>query len=311
VAVPPRRGGWSGSRSRASRLALLALLAVAVAAPSGRAAGTPSVAALQVALARRHVYRGPIDGLPDRTTTRAVRRFQLRAHLAADGVAGPLTRAALRPFAAHPLGSREVRRGDVGWDVAELQFALAWAGYPSGLFDGRFGYHVEGAVRRFQRAHGLPVDGIAGAATIRALLRDPPPTARVVLREPVADAVLGDRFGPRGDRFHAGIDLKAPFGVPVGAAAPGRVVWAAPRAAWGLLVVVAHAGGVRTFYAHLSRIDVRLGERVAAGERLGLVGATGDATGPHLHLEVRVDGAAVDPLPLLVHGRAGGGSARQ
>ena len=59
------------------------------------------------------------------------------------------------------------------------------------------------------------------------------------------------------------------------------------------------ADGVRTFYAHLSRVDVHVGARVHAGTRLGLVGATGDATGPHLHFEVRVRGAAVDPLPAL------------
>ena len=68
---------------------------------------------------------------------------------------------------------------------------------------------------------------------------------------------------------------------------------------WGLLVTVAHTGGVRTLYAHLSRIDVRVGEAVQAGFQVGLVGATGDATGPHLHLEVRVRGAAVDPVPAL------------
>jgi murein DD-endopeptidase MepM/ murein hydrolase activator NlpD len=64
-------------------------------------------------------------------------------------------------------------------------------------------------------------------------------------------------------------------------------------------VVVAHRAGVRSLYAHLARIDVRLGEQVESGFQVGLVGATGDATGPHLHFEVRVRGAAVDPLPAL------------
>jgi murein DD-endopeptidase MepM/ murein hydrolase activator NlpD len=67
-----------------------------------------------------------------------------------------------------------------------------------------------------------------------------------------------------------------------------------------LLVVVRHPGGVRTFYAHLSAIDVRVGDWIAGGTVVGRVGATGDATGPHLHFEVRVRGAAVDPLGALV-----------
>ena len=83
------------------------------------------------------------------------------------------------------------------------------------------------------------------------------------------------------------------------AAAAGRVVWAAWRDGWGRLVVLAHRRGVRTLYAHLSRIDVRLRQRVAAGSPIGLVGATGEATGPHLHFEVRLRGAAVDPLTAL------------
>ena len=68
---------------------------------------------------------------------------------------------------------------------------------------------------------------------------------------------------------------------------------------WGRLVTIAHAGRVRSMYAHLSRVDVRLGQRVATSQHVGLIGATGDATGPHLHFELRVDGAAVDPLTAL------------
>ena len=84
------------------------------------------------------------------------------------------------------------------------------------------------------------------------------------------------------------------------AANKGRVV----KAGWssggfGYLVVIRHRRHVRTMYAHLSHIGVRRGERVVAGERIGRVGASGEATGPHLHFEVRRRGAAVDPLPAL------------
>jgi murein DD-endopeptidase MepM/ murein hydrolase activator NlpD len=192
------------------------------------------------------------------------------------------------------LGSRLLTRGSRGWDVTELQFLLAWHGFPSGALDGRFGDHVEGALRRFQRFAGLPVDGVAGSACFAAL-RLPPPRIPIALSPPI-DAPAGDGFGPRGDRFHAGVDYAAPFGTPARAAAAGRVTWVGVRAGWGLLVTVAHGDRVRTLYAHLSTATVRLGDTVRAGQVVGLVGATGDATGPHLHYEVRVGGAAVDPL---------------
>jgi murein DD-endopeptidase MepM/ murein hydrolase activator NlpD len=113
-------------------------------------------------------------------------------------------------------------------------------------------------------------------------------------------AAVGDAFGPRGTGFHPGLDLRAPTGTRVGAAAAGRVVFAGYDAGgYGNLVEVAHGNGVVTMYAHLSRISVRLGAAVAAGTRVGRVGSTGEATGPHLHFEVRVRGAAVDPRSAL------------
>src|SRR3954454_1644274 len=275
-----------------------ACIAAFVAVPVASSHGDPSVAGLQVALRRHHVYAGANDGRFDRATQRAVRRFQTRARLSADGIAGPQTRLALGRFARWPLGGRVLRPGAVGADVAALQFALAWNGFPSGAFDGRFRPRVAGALRRFQALRGLPVSGIAGRRTFAAL-RLPPRNPPVLLARPVL-APVGDGFGPRGNRFHAGVDLLAGYRAPVEAALAGRVVWAGSRDGWGLLVTIAHGDGVRTLYAHLSRVDVRVGDWVSGGALLGLVGATGEATGPHLHFEVRVDGAAVDPLPHLV-----------
>lgn len=282
---------------RPRSLAFLVVLAALVFAPHA-AAHNAGVAALQVALHNRGFYNGTIDGVRGPATTRAVIRFQRRVGLPADGVPGPKTRRALGRYGRHLLGSRPLTRGNVGWDVAALQFMLAWHGFPSATFDGGLGVRTETALRRFQRWAGLPVDGVAGPGTIAAL-RKAPARCPLPLAWPV-QAPIGDRFGPRGARFHEGVDLLADRGTDVHAAAPGRVTFAGyAYGGWGRLVVVAHTDGVRTMYAHLSVVGVRLGETVSTDSVLGQVGATGDATGPHLHFEVRVRGAAVDPLSAL------------
>jgi murein DD-endopeptidase MepM/ murein hydrolase activator NlpD len=279
-------------------LALPLILAVGALTPAAPAADRAGVAALQVGLRSHGLYRGPIDGLEGPATTKAIRKLQKHAHLTVDGIVGPKTRRALGRFARHRLGSRPLTIGKKGWDVASLQFRLAQHGFPSGTFDGIFGRHIEGALRRFQRWAGLKEDGVAGPATLKAL-RGPPPSVPLPLAWPLTAPVLGDRFGPRGDRWHAGIDLPAPLGAPVYSARSGEVVWAGWRDGWGLLVMVAHGRGERTMYAHLSRIDVKLGVWIGQGVRVGLIGASGDATGPHLHFEVRVRGASIDPLRAL------------
>jgi peptidoglycan hydrolase-like protein with peptidoglycan-binding domain len=278
------------------RRALLVLPVVLVAATlvSPATAGNPGVAALQVGLRAHGLYRGPIDGITGPATARAIRKLQARARIGVDGIVGPRTRRALGRFARHRLGSRALHIGKAGWDVASLQFQLAEHGFPSGVFDGIFGRHVDRALRRFQEWSGLRVDGVAGPATLGALTA-PPPTIPLPLAWPLTAPVVGDRFGPRGNRWHGGIDLPARAGTPVYSARAGEVVWAGWRGSYGFLVTVAHGRGERTMYAHLSRIDVRVGVWIGQGVRVGLVGASGDATGPHLHFEVRVRGAAVDP----------------
>lgn len=281
-----------------TRLVVVLALAGALAVPAAARAASPisaGVAALQVALRAHGLYTGSVDGIRGPATTRAVQKLQRRARIAVDGVAGPQTRHALGRFARHHLGSRPLRAGVRGWDVAALQFELAIHGFPSGRFDGIFGRHVESALRRFQHWSHIRGDGIAGRATLTALRR-PAPKVVLPLAWPLTSARLGDPFGPRGNRFHAGIDLVAPRSTPVYAARAGRVTFADWSDGYGFLVIVDHGRGERTLYAHLSRIDVRRGVLVGARARLGLVGATGDATGPHLHFEVRVRGAAVNPL---------------
>ncbi len=104
-------------------------------------------------------------------------------------------------------------------------------------------------------------------------------------------------FGYR--RFHSGVDLVAPSGTLVKAADGGDVIQAGYDGGYGYSVVIYHGGGFATWYAHLSRILVSVGQRVERGQVVGLVGATGWATGPHLHFEVRINGVAQNPLGFL------------
>ncbi len=101
--------------------------------------------------------------------------------------------------------------------------------------------------------------------------------------------------------YHKGIDLLAPYGSPVRAAAPGTVVMMQRWGGYGNLVEVQHTNGVSTRYAHLSRFapGLHVGSKVDTGTLVGLVGATGRATTPHLHFEVRVGGTAVNPAPSI------------
>jgi peptidoglycan hydrolase-like protein with peptidoglycan-binding domain len=279
------------SRALALAAAVCALAAAPADARSGR------VAALQVALRAHGLYAGDVDGLAGPETDAAIRAFQRRARLLVDGIAGPDTRRALGRLGRHPYGSRALVPGAVGWDVSVLQFRMALRGFAGGAFDGGYGPRTAAAVRALQASAGLLADGVAGPATWAALRRAPP-RSPIALRRPVAAPATGG-FGPRGAAMHTGLDFPAPSGTPVAAAASGTAVSVGFADGYGRLVVLAHGPGVQTWYAHLSATTVEPGQAVAAGTRIGRVGATGRATGPHLHFELRVRGAAIDPLPAI------------
>ena len=106
--------------------------------------------------------------------------------------------------------------------------------------------------------------------------------------------------------FHTGIDIAVPWGSSVHAALAGRVEYAGWEGGYGYTVVLLHDGGLRTLYAHLSRASVRAGQRVVQGQQIALAGATGNATGPHLHFEVRTQPqVVVDPIAYLDPAQAG------
>jgi hypothetical protein len=272
------------------RLAAIAALALAVpAAVTAVPVRDANVAALQVGLRAHGLYSGAIDGRAGPATVAAVRS------LGGGTLFGGRTRSALGTYGRYTLGSRTITDGTVGWDAAAVQFMLAWHGFPSATIDGTFGNHSVRALKKFEAWAHLPVDGVAGPAVLAAL-RKPAPTCPIPLRAPLQTPYT-DVFGPRGDRFHTGVDFAAAMGTPVAAAAPGRVTSAGDLGGgWGIVVAVAHSRGVSTMYAHLSQALVSVGQRVSTGQTVGAVGATGHATGPHVHFEVRLRGAAVDPF---------------
>lgn len=118
---------------------------------------------------------------------------------------------------------------------------------------------------------------------------------RASITWPVSGPLL-DAFGPRGPGWHSGIDVDAPEGAPVSAAAPGFVVRSGWDEGYGNRVVVAHGRGLETVYAHLAEISVDPGVFVSEWSQLGTVGCTGTCDGAHLHFEVRINGEASDPL---------------
>ena len=256
------------------------LVAAAFAAPAA-SAQSADVAALQVALRAHGLYPGTVDGVRGPLTTDGVRRFQARRRLVVDGIAGPATRRALGRRGRPRLGTRVLAAGARGWDVAGLQFLLGRHGFPSGGVDGGLGPRTDAALRRFQAWSGLTADGLAGPATL-ARLRGRPP--------------VGDGFGPRGNGFHTGIDFPVASGTTIAAAGRGCVSFAGWSAGgYGKLVIVEHRLGMTSWYAHLSSVAVRRGACVVAGTPIGRAGSTGHSTGPHLHFETRLRGAAVAP----------------
>ena len=106
-------------------------------------------------------------------------------------------------------------------------------------------------------------------------------------------------FGWRWGRMHEGVDIGAGSGTPIVASASGTVIYAGWMGGYGNLVVIDHGGGIATAYAHQSSIAAGVGQAVAQGQVIGYIGCTGHCFGSHLHFEVRVNGAAVDPLGYL------------
>jgi LysM repeat protein len=117
--------------------------------------------------------------------------------------------------------------------------------------------------------------------------------------------IITSPFGKRSDpltgdvRHHSGVDLRAKWGDRVYAASSGRVIFTGISGGYGNLIQIVHKNGYITLYGHLSKILVKVGDKIKRGQLIGRVGETGRVTGPHLHFEIRKNGKAVDPLPYI------------
>ncbi len=132
----------------------------------------------------------------------------------------------------------------------------------------------------------------AGRSAVKSLMRTPVLVARI-------SSTFGWRIHPilGFEKLHKGVDFAAPVGTPIFAAGDGVVEWAAPKGPDGNLVILKHDNGWKTYYLHMSAFGpgIAAGARVQQGQTIGAVGATGQATGPHLHYELHVNDEAVDP----------------
>ena len=278
-------------------------VALAVTAAPAAAADTGDVAALQVALRARGVYAGERGrGRGPRDDSGRARRPAGRPGSRSTAVAGPATRRALgwrgRPALGAPGGDAGHAR--LGRRGRPRPYSPARASPPVSFDGGLAARTSRPRSRAFRRGPAWAADGVAGPGDGGRAWTARRPGRRCASAAPVA-AAAGDGFGPRGDRFHTGIDFPAATGTPVAAAGAGCVTFAGFEAtATGSSSVLAHSGGVTTWYAHLSahRRSGR-GRASPPARGVGAVGATGHATGPHLHFEVRVRGAAVDPRTAL------------
>jgi murein DD-endopeptidase MepM/ murein hydrolase activator NlpD len=133
----------------------------------------------------------------------------------------------------------------------------------------------------------------------------PQQTAAIPSRKPVDDIHLTSNFGVRSDpfngshRMHQGVDIPGALGTPVYATADGIVSRAQWAGGYGNLVEINHGNGLQTRYGHMSKLIAQPNQRVVRGQLIGLMGSTGRSTGSHLHYEVRIAGAAVNPVPYL------------
>ena len=251
----------------------------------------PNVAGLQTALKLKGYYRGEIDGLRGPLTSAAVRAFRRHVRLGSSSLIDRRTRSAMGVLGRPGYGTRLLRRGQVGLDVAALQFELRYHGFAAPA-DGVFGKGTALSLKRFQRFARVKADGVAGLTTYSALEQPPPTVPR--LRSPLSVLERTRRHGNA-------VEIACPYAAAVAASIGGKVIFAANRAGgYGYTVVIRNRRGLELLFAHLARIDVRRGERLVAGAAVGLAGWTGKKQPEaSLRVELRLRGAQLDVYEAL------------
>jgi murein DD-endopeptidase MepM/ murein hydrolase activator NlpD len=196
----------------------------------------------------------------------------------------------LRAVGLHP---GRVMAQNVSAGIGGPEFPLSSA-HMAGISDPRFTTTYVDAAARMSELEDL-----------YAVVRHVPLTTPV--HGPEFD--LSSGFGPRIDpfthrmAFHPGLDFAGPWGAPIHATAPGRVMWAGPFGGYGNMVEINDGFGIRTRYGHMSRILVHVGEHVTRGMVIGRIGSTGRSTGPHVHYEIWVGNEVINPGRFLAAGQ--------
>jgi murein DD-endopeptidase MepM/ murein hydrolase activator NlpD len=263
------------------------------------------------------------DGIFGVQTDSAVRSYQLAHGLDVDGIVGLATWGALFPGQTHgvangaAIGGSNIpaaARAKVAQAVqhAGSQVAAQAETGVSGTLGGTTGVGgtgttgVGGTGTTDVGGTGTSGTGTSGAGgTTTTPVASPAPGTTTVrgcgsstIIRPISGPVTSP-FGPRGGRNHDGMDIGAPTGTPIHAAACGTVSFAGQQSGYGNIVCVTHTSQFSTCYAHLSRFGTTSGAHVQQGQVIGYVGCTGNCTGPHLHFETRVGGTARNPVSYL------------
>jgi murein DD-endopeptidase MepM/ murein hydrolase activator NlpD len=245
-----------------------------------------------------------VGALPARSPSAAIDPEELRRRVNHLGDALDKLRASHNAFLQYSAVLTEQR-------IAELERTLASVGM-DGHRVGKSGLYGQGGPF-IAALPGKAIPDTFDPVALFNLHADRLDSLNSVLRSlplaaPLVDYELTSPFGARNDPInemtgiHEGVDLGAPPGTPVKATGDGTVTWAGWRDRYGMLVEIEHGMGIKTRYAHLSRVLVKVGEHVARGANVGLVGETGRTTGPHLHYEVRIGDQAVNPMKFFSAG---------
>lgn len=120
----------------------------------------------------------------------------------------------------------------------------------------------------------------------------------VTLSKPITGTITS-RFGTRSSGYHTGLDIANSIGTPIKPASAGIVTYAGWKGSYGNLIIISHGNGIETYYAHCSKLYASVGQTVSTDDTIATVGSTGNSTGPHLHLEVRINGSYVNPQQYL------------